>query len=226
VTNHRFGALEQLNRIDARIDEHQRQIDELSQARGHLYENVEKWATESDESMTKRLRANLTRKGLREVRYRIENSRCKITIARSLTLRVFEKLYELCRRAGFAGVKLGEQDLADTLGCSGRQLRRILRKLDDQGLIVRIPSPGDCYRYAIRVPECEAYHGILATTLDLRVKRLQAQSKVEANTLGLEPARSMALERFHDPGYQLPDGQLEWLRASYARNIRGLPPRT
>lgn len=211
--NSRFGVGAQIDRVDAKIGKLYDEIAELASSRGHLLDNVQKWAAESDSAMTKRLRRGRIRRGLREARYLLTGSRAPSGKLKSLRLlKTFEYLYKACSKAGFHGVELTELGIAEKVGCSERHVRTILGLLDTTyHVLTRVPRPGQPTRYAIVLPESEPFRKMLLTTNEVRAKRTQRDATREASQLDLEPARAPGLERFHH-GYEVPTKCLIRLR--------------
>jgi hypothetical protein len=210
----------------ARIEQIEAQMADLRLKKQRITANAEKWETETDEAMTARLRRNHTRLGNREARFRLNGEARKPAKGEptSLAYDSFKLIAKQWREsgAGFRGVALKLKSLADCLGCSERQMRRVVRDLDKLGVIVRIQSTGRPCRYAITNLEGMVYRDALYDTVYARRPRLRHLAKIEAAQPNLERARTVGLERFQDDNYTLPDGCLERFSQQYQK--RGITP--
>jgi predicted nucleic acid-binding Zn-ribbon protein len=200
---HDFGPLAQITKLEQIIDD-------ACCARGHILDNVEKWASQSDDAMTVRLRRTYTRQALRETRYRLTGSRGKprnedeAEKRATSTSRVFDFIVKTCSEGGLvnahgyakAGLgyhvrSLSEEQIASATGVSPRHIRRILDDLDEKHkLIVRVRRSGKTTLYGVSLPETGAYQDALLTTFEVRTPRLQKAVAQEAIAIMMEGALS------------------------------------
>jgi hypothetical protein len=175
-----FGPPSQVERLDALIEE-------LSLARGHILDNLKKWADESDEQMTKRLRRNRLRLGGREARFRLTGCRNQSAKYGTLASRVLDFMSKRCKGRGFRFTEIPEAEIAKAVDRSPRHVRRILSDLDDRfRQLIRVERPGRPNAYAISLPESKAYQAIVMTTFDLHVDRLREAAAEEVTAEMME----------------------------------------
>lgn len=177
MKKHKFGADAQIERMNQRADAFEKAAREARKSAERVAANVERRRNESDETMSKNLRRFRSVKGMRDVRYRLSGQRRKGSVEeRQMALKAFNYVLKQWKRygAGFEGVPISTRELKNHLGVSERQVYRILHFLDDeQEVLTHLKSPGRITRYAITLPETEAYFERLEEVFGIRFEQIR-----------------------------------------------------
>lgn len=178
----RFGVDAQIERLREMAKQHEKAACEAHKDVERILASIERRRNEPEDVVSKNLRRYRSVKGMREVRYRLTGERRKSATQEGLAYRAFEYIAKEWKRsrAGFDGVPISVRQLKNHLGVSERQVYRILDSLDgEHEVLIHLKRPGDVTRYALTLPETDAYFEMLEHIFALSAERIRQQLEYE-----------------------------------------------
>jgi hypothetical protein len=184
-----FGPTATLDRAAEEVEAAKRHLAAVEMKFDSVIHRIALQDAEGDEAMTTRLRAYRGKQGARQARFRLSGhltrklaskshkavTLSKTALQEALPTKVYGFILQEWKRSktGFRGVELGVKAMAERFSVTKRQLLRVLDLLNDElKLVVRLKSPGGKTRYAVSLPESDAYLATLGRAMETRMERL------------------------------------------------------